>query len=128
MSGDEKADAEQKAIDSALYELHVAALTVSTDLAQDCLEDPIGWHTRETQGWRRLAVSASNRLRDALQRLPRLPEGYSRAADERRALDACFVFLQGWVNDRGRWTSPQTKEAGALIAAVERARAQEGTR
>lgn len=46
-----------------------AALVVSTDLAQDCLEDPIGWHNRETEGWRRLSVSAANKLRDALAAL-----------------------------------------------------------
>lgn len=50
-----------------------AARTVSTDLAQDCLEDPVGWHEREESGWRRLAVSASNRLRDALAAIDATP-------------------------------------------------------
>jgi hypothetical protein len=64
--------------DALLYELHMAALVVSTDLAQDALEDPIGNHEREKDGWRRLSVAAATRLANALRALPQFPGAEAR--------------------------------------------------
>jgi len=42
--------------------LEAAALTITTDAAQDALEDPIGNHWREKAGWVRISKEANRQL------------------------------------------------------------------
>jgi hypothetical protein len=51
---------------SRVAELEAALLEVSTDLAQDCLEDPMGNADRERGGFYRLSVATWKRARTAL--------------------------------------------------------------
>lgn len=46
--------------------LREAALCVTTDVAQDCLENPIGFYDRLALGWYRVATSATDGLGVAL--------------------------------------------------------------
>lgn len=55
---------------AAFDKLRAAALVVTTDIAQDILEDPCGSADREKEGFHRVAVTAVDRLNQALTVTP----------------------------------------------------------
>lgn len=62
--------AELGAVTAKLTKLRAAALVVTTDIAQDILEDPCGSSDREKAGFHRVAVAAVARLNEALEATP----------------------------------------------------------